>query len=858
SDDPSGPCGAVTDSVTVFYNPPAEYSTGYSADQCVDSAITLFGTLNGKNVFPVWTTNGSGTFDDINSLTTNYQSSMTDRSTDSVTLTLTPTDTITGCVYEGLDLVVWFDPGYTVDAGNTNQSSCGDSTYTLSGLIGGGAISLNWSSTGSGSFDDPSNSNAIYTFSSADKSAGSVIVSLSTDDPLGACPAATQNIDLYYGLTNTTILNGSAVCVDSVVTVDALITGYANSIQWSTNGSGSFDNVNADPTVYHPSSADLSGDSVSIYLTAIDGFGICTFEPETLKVHFDPQYNIIVDSNFAVCADSIFAVAATVEGNPEFLSWSSSGSGTFSNGDSSFTFYTPSSADTSFGSVVLTLSTEDPKGACPAISDAVLVTINSLPNATAGSNTPVCKDAALNLTASGGVSYSWSGPNGFSSTAQNLIIPNADSTYAGKYIVHVTNSNNCADTAITNVTIVNCDCTPPTLLAAPSDASCYDLADADINITVIGGTAPYTYLWSNGSTNQNLNNVLAGTYTITVTDFAACTSTISTTAGQPFPLAHTVRKSNVSCSGANNGASNIVSSGGVAPYSYLWSTTPLQTGNAINNISGGNYEVYITDANGCKDTMDAVIFEPSALMVFGIVDQPDCNGASTGNINLLVSGGIAPYTYSWSNGLTTEDLNGVGAGFYFVTVKDFNGCAKIAVFLLSNPPLINIAMAQNNVTTMGGNDGDATATPSGGTPPYSYEWNTAPVQTGATATGLVAGTYTVVVTDDNSCTKSAQVTITEPSVKPTINNNHGKSELSKIKIYPNPVKDHCVISFISSKAGAVSFTVRDLHAKELISSEVDVYEGRNEVRLDLEGYPPGVYLLTLIDDENRFSYRIVH
>ncbi|NNF02391.1 MAG: T9SS type A sorting domain-containing protein, partial [Bacteroidia bacterium] len=146
----------------------------------------------------------------------------------------------------------------------------------------------------------------------------------------------------------------------------------------------------------------------------------------------------------------------------------------------------------------------------------------------------------------------------------------------------------------------------------------------------------------------------------------------------------TSSKNNVSCNGVNNGTANVSVSGGVAPYAYSWNTNPVKTTAAINNLGGGVYTCTVTDANSCTSTASVNIFDPSVIMAFTIPNNPN-----PGDVNLLVSGGINPYNYNWSNGVTTEDLFGVSPGVYFCQVSDRNGCAKITSLNMVPPQFPN-------------------------------------------------------------------------------------------------------------------------------------------------------------------------
>lgn len=358
-------------------------------------------------------------------------------------------------------------------------------------------------------------------------------------------------------------------------------------------------------------------------------------------------------------------------------------------------------------------------------------------------------NGSVNLTVSGGISpytYSWS--NGAST--QDLA-----SVGAGNYTVTITDANGC--TAGSGATV-----NEPTAISASAsatDAACNG-GNGSVNLTVSGGTSPYTYSWSNGATTQDLSAVAAGTYNVTVTDDNGCTAGAGATVNEPTAILATTFASNAACNGGN-GAVGLTVSGGTSPYTFSWSNGA--TTQNLTAVPAGTYTVTVTDNNGCTAGAGSTVNEPAALNLGIVGTDESAPGASDGAADLTVGGGTTPYSYSWSNAATTEDISGLSGGTYSVTVTDANGCtasSSVVINTLTSPLAVNIT-GSNDASCNGQADGDATATASGGTPPYSYSWTSG--ATTATATGLSAGSYTVTVTDAALGTASAAVTISEPS-----------------------------------------------------------------------------------------------
>ena len=286
-----------------------------------------------------------------------------------------------------------------------------------------------------------------------------------------------------------------------------------------------------------------------------------------------------------------------------------------------------------------------------------------------------------------------------------------------------------------------------------SNVSCNGFSDGSIDISVSGGTPDYTYLWSNGETTQDISGLAAGFYSVTVTDANGCTDTIDNIEiTEPDELmAELDDTTNVSCNGDSDGAIDISVSGGTPDYTYLWSNG--ETTQDISGLAAGFYSVTVTDANGCTDTIDNIeITEPDELMAeVDDITNATCNGELDGAIDISVSGGTPDYTYLWSNGATTQDLTGVAAGLYSVTVTDANGCTDtIDNIEIEDPSTLEAEVDDiTDVSCNGFTDGAIDISVSGGTPDYTYLWSNG--ETTQDVTGLEAGMYSVTITDANGC-----------------------------------------------------------------------------------------------------------
>ncbi|MBP7305637.1 MAG: SprB repeat-containing protein, partial [Saprospiraceae bacterium] len=237
---------------------------------------------------------------------------------------------------------------------------------------------------------------------------------------------------------------------------------------------------------------------------------------------------------------------------------------------------------------------------------------------------------------------------------------------------------------------------------------------------------------------------------------------------QPSAIVLTETNVDVLCNGAATGTIDLMVSGGTGGYMYSW--TGGATTQDRSGLAAGTYTVTVTDANGCTKTTSATITQPSAIVLTETNVDVLCNGAATGTIDLMVSGGTGGYIYSWTGGATTQDRSGLAAGTYTVTVTDANICTKTTSATITEPVLLAATATPTNVIC--NSDGTITLTITGGISPYDITWD-GPAANDGTAnnqasgymiSSLPAGTYAISVTDENGCIKTASATITEPGV----------------------------------------------------------------------------------------------
>uniref|UniRef100_UPI0024943FFA HYR domain-containing protein n=1 Tax=Seonamhaeicola maritimus TaxID=2591822 RepID=UPI0024943FFA len=318
----------------------------------------------------------------------------------------------------------------------------------------------------------------------------------------------------------------------------------------------------------------------------------------------------------------------------------------------------------------------------------------------------------------------------------------------GTYTFQVQDASGCLS-AVETVDIV--DSTPvKVVIPTWQDVDCYGEATGSANSVATSGKAPYTYLWSNGQTTADATGLIAGTYSLTVTDFNGCTATATVTIDQATEIIISETHTDVTCNGGSNGSITISASGGTPGYQYNINNGLYGASNLFSGLTAGTYLMGVLDANLCEKQINVIISEPSQINATYTTDTVGCAGGNNGTATVTASGGTPGYTYLWSNGQTGITATGLAPGSHSVTITDANNCVLIQNVTYSDPAALTVAMSTTVTSGVGNSDGTATATPSGGVGPYTYLWSPGG-QTTATATGLSQGSYTVTVTDSNNC-----------------------------------------------------------------------------------------------------------
>ena len=396
---------------------------------------------------------------------------------------------------------------------------------------------------------------------------------------------------------------------------------------------------------------------------------------------------------------------------------------------------------------------------------ACVLSVSSYAGTAGNCSNPYSGKASITVT-NGTLAYdfTWTGGNiantivHYNSTGKDSIT----GLMAGSYTVSVKDSNGCS----TNKTIVIPPPTAPSISTSLTQIACIGQSTGTISATPSAGTPPYTYLWSanaTGNTNSTISNLAAGVYTLTVTDAGGCWSTTTAIIIQPTGTALGVSLSPYpSTCGLNNGSISVAATGGVGAYTYSWSNG--QTGNIAAGLLSNTYTVTVTDNNSCTVASTALV-PPSSGPTLILVPKSATCGKENGSISTSTLGGTQPYSYYWSNKMVVPDPTNLSVGIYTVTVSDANGCSFSSSTQIDSVPVPGVVIqVLTNVSCNGGSNGSLTALVFNGTSPYTYSWSgiSNSNNTSAIANNLTAGTYTVAVTDANTCTITVSANISQP------------------------------------------------------------------------------------------------
>ncbi len=367
-------------------------------------------------------------------------------------------------------------------------------------------------------------------------------------------------------------------------------------------------------------------------------------------------------------------------------------------------------------------------------------------------------DGSITANPSGGTgayTYQWSNGPATTQTISGLA--------ASNYAVTVRDANQCSATAALTISQPSA-----VIFFAPvvQDVRCFNGSTGRIAVTNNGGTGVFTYKWSHdvNLTTSTATNLPAGVYTVTASDANQCSASISVTVTQPA-TGLTFNASNITgptCFGFSNGSATVNPTGGAGTLDYLW-TPSNQTTQTATNLTAQIYTVLVTDDSACTATTSVTVLQPAQIQITGVTTDVNCFGGADGAVDISVANGSPPFTYNWTGGYTTQDISGVVANGYTVTVTDNNTCTSISTFTVGQPAQLLISNFNiTNVACFGDSTGAVNVVHTGGTGPYTFNWSPSGANSGSN-TGLAVGVYDLTVTDSRSCSVTGSYPVTEPA-----------------------------------------------------------------------------------------------
>ena len=622
-------------------------------------------------------------------------------------ITVSPNNTTTYTVtaYKGIcpshpvdvTINVNASPNLTI-SGNTNIC---EGKYTT--LTASGANTYNWSTGAS--------SASITVFPTADSTFTVIGYNANCSDTLSQLVTVGQN-------PNISISGNTTICYGQSTTLTASSNNGGNSFEWDNGDNSASTTVNptTNPTTY--------------WVTVTNTSTTC-YDSANVSVTVNPLPTINFSGDTSLCIGESTTITAT--GGDDY---------TWNTGSTYDTINVAPNTNTQY-IVSVTNSTTTCNN-----SDTITVYVHPLPTATAYGDTTICENLPAPLNATGGDSYQWSPASSLSDA--NIANPTATPSATTTYYVTVTSIYNCSD--IDSV-IVNINQAPQFTMTADSTL-CYGDTNGSASLN-ISQSQNYSYLWNTSDTTTSISGLIAGSYTVTVTDTIGCYSIDSIIVNQPYQLSDSAIVHNISCFKDTNGQIMLSVYGGTTPYNFVWSNS--QTTQNISNLSAGYYNVTITDKNNCNLThSNIIITEPSEIILSTYSGDINCYGDTNSTININASGGVEGFSY-YSNGIQVSNpVNNLGAGTYIIEARDSNNCSVFDTVQISQPTEIT-ATDSIYYQNFGGN---IVVNATGGISPYSYLWSTGNKQN--TVNNLSTGTYDITITDGNGCEYTSEYTIDIP------------------------------------------------------------------------------------------------
>ncbi|MBK7213950.1 MAG: gliding motility-associated C-terminal domain-containing protein [Bacteroidales bacterium] len=663
---PAAPCTSVSDAMVLNINRQAVVNAGIDATICENASYTVSTATSSYAASILWTHNGLGTISGAGTMTPTYTPAAGE--TGVITLTVIATSA-SPCVDVTDQMTITITPAATVSAG-PDATICETGTYTISSSAASNAISLLWSTSGTGSFNNAAALHAIYIPSAADILNGSVTLTL-TAYPSAPCPVISD--EMVLTISRQAIVNSgtdASICEGATYTVNSATASYATLITWTHNGLGTLTGGNTLTPTYTPAAAETG--VITLTLTATSA-GPCVDATDQMTISITPAATVSAGPDATICETGNYTLAGSSATNAISLLWSTSGTGSFNNAAALNPIYIPSAADILNGSVTLTLSVT-PAAPCAIVTDAMVLTISHQAIVNAGTDASICEGATYTLnsaTAINATSITWThnglGTLSGAGTLTPTYTPAAGETGIITLTLTATSTAPCVD-ATDQMTI---SITPAATVSAGPDATICETG----TYTLSGSSATnaLSLLWSSSGTGSFNNaaalnpiyipsaaDILNGTVTLTLT---ATPASPCATASDAMVL--TINRQAVVNAGTDaticetSGTYTLSNSSAQFATAYLWSSSgtgsfndasllhPIYTPSAAD-ILAGNVTITVTASSTapCVDATDAMVLTINRQAVVNAgVDATICE---TGTYSLTTATAQYATSFLWT------------------------------------------------------------------------------------------------------------------------------------------------------------------------------------------------------------------
>jgi gliding motility-associated-like protein len=540
------------------------------------------------------------------------------------------------------------------------------------------------------------------------------------------------------------VSHDTAMCSGSAL-LNANSSGTASSYIWSTS-------INLADTLNHPitnNSVTVSPTVTTTYYVQVSNQYCTKLDSVHVKIS---NVRINAGLDHKICKGDTTTINVTNLNPSDPLTYQWSPSSSIISGVNSSTANVNPSSTTSY--IVLATDTMG----CQK-TDTITITVSSMLSNLSTDSVKCfgdCNGGAV-VNPIGGISpYTYHWNNGGT-------LPNADSLCAGIYTVTISDNIGCK--MVLPVSIF----APQVLTAFISDTNmvfCNGICNGYATVSVSGGTSSYNYQWIDGQTTPTADSLCAGNYSVTITDHNGCRVSI------PISIVDTSNFNAAidsiiapSCFGNCNAIAFAIANGGLQPYSYNWDNA--DTLNFADSLCAGTHNVHITEHAGCIRNIFFTISSPApVLFASSTSSNPSCTGFCDGQIIVNASGGTPSYTYQWNNGQSGNTASSLCQGTYYVTAYDSHHCTKSDTITITDPTPLLLNTTATNAPCVEVCNGVATATASGSSPPYTYQWSNG--YNGNPATNLCPGTYFITVTDSHLCSRIDTVVVKDSATFPPV------------------------------------------------------------------------------------------